>query len=310
MRTISFGEIVGLGITPAACVEWARDAIVHKRDWVCPKKVSIDFGDECYFTTMPSYLQAKDLFGVKIVSRIAGRARTIEGDILLYDAKNGKLLAFVDGTWITAMRTGAVAAITADVLKKEGAKSYGFIGLGNIARATLLCLDAINEGNSLVVKLLRYKTQHDDFKVRFKDYENIRFELYDSVESLIADSDVLFSCVTSMNGVFADEKCFKPGVTVVPVNVRGFQNCDTVFDRVFCDDKVNIQHFKYYGQYKSLTEMTDVLKEAEHTASEVHPPCERFIAYNYGISVQDIYFAWNIYNMTAKSAGTRGRFWV
>lgn len=308
MRIIGFDEIAGLGITPTMCVKWARDAIVHKHEWTYPKKVSINFGDNCYFTTMPSYLQKEDLFGVKIVSRITGRVHSIEGDILLYAANKGRLLAFMDGTWITAMRTGAVAAITADVLKKEGAKSYGFMGLGNIARTTLLCLDAINRGNRLDVKLLRYKTQQDDFKTRFKGYENIHFEIYDDVESLVADSDVLFSCVTSINGFFADEKCFKPGITVVPVNVRGFQNCDTVFDQVFCDDKLNIQHFKYYGQYKRLTEMTDVLIKG--TKDVVHPPRERFLAYNYGVSVQDIYFAWKIYNMTEILHGTNDRFWV
>lgn len=261
MRMISFDEIAALGITPATCVKWARDAIVHKSEWTCPKKINIPFDDECYYTTMPSFWPSHNVFGVKIVSRIPNRTLPLKADILLYAARAGELLAYMDGTWITAMRTGAVAAITADALKKDGAHTYGFIGLGNIARTTLLCLDAIMDGKDIDVVLLRYKDQHEQFMERFKNYSNIHFKLCSEVENVIGQSDVLFSCVTSMNGIFADEKCFGTGITVIPVNVRGFQNCDVTFDRVFCDDKSNISHFKYYAKFKRLTEMTDVLSE-------------------------------------------------
>ena len=55
-------------------------------------------------------------------------------------------------------------------------------------------------------------------------------------DELIQTSDIIVSCVTSMDTVFADEKLYKKGVLVVPVHTRGFQNCDLYFDKIFCDE--------------------------------------------------------------------------
>lgn len=104
MRVISFREIASLGITPAECIEWATSVIKNKRNYVLPHKISITYGDERFFNTMPSYIPEKDLFGVKVVSRIPGRKPVIKGDIVLYDTSSGDMKAFIDGTWITAWR--------------------------------------------------------------------------------------------------------------------------------------------------------------------------------------------------------------
>ena len=98
----TFNQINALGITPAECVEWARTVITHKNDSILPEKVSIKYGDNRFFNTMPSYIPEKSLFGVKVVSRIPGRKPALLGDIRLYDSAFGELLAFMDGTWITA----------------------------------------------------------------------------------------------------------------------------------------------------------------------------------------------------------------
>lgn len=39
--------------------------------------------------------------------------------MMLYDAKTGELLALIDSDWITTMRTGAVAAVSARALRKK-----------------------------------------------------------------------------------------------------------------------------------------------------------------------------------------------
>ncbi|MDE7140801.1 MAG: hypothetical protein K2O09_08660, partial [Treponemataceae bacterium] len=149
MKTVSFKEIASLGITPAECVEWAASVIKNKRDYVLPHKVSIAYGDERFFNTMPSYIPEQNLFGVKIVSRIPGRNPAIKGDIVLYDTASGDMKAFIDGTWITAWRTAAVAAVTVGKLKRENAKSISMVGLGNIARAFLMCVDSMENHKEL-----------------------------------------------------------------------------------------------------------------------------------------------------------------
>ena len=101
---------------------------------------------------------------------------SLGSDLLLYDAEKGELLALVEADWITAMRTGALAAAAAKELRKSNAETYGFIGLGNTARATLLCLLEQEPGKMLNIMLLRYKNQADDFAIKLQN-EILFFEL-------------------------------------------------------------------------------------------------------------------------------------
>ncbi|MBQ5632068.1 MAG: hypothetical protein IIU99_03095 [Treponema sp.] len=305
---LSFNDINNLKISPKDCVKWATEILQDKDKCVLPEKNSIKFGDNCFFNTMPSYIPFLNRFGVKVVSRIPNRIPALKGDILLYDSVSGELISFLDGTWITTIRTGAVAAITIDKLKSSEAKNISFIGLGNTARATLLCFNEINKYNDINVNILAYKDQHIDFMNRFVQYKNINFTIYNSIDELIQTSDIIVSCVTSMDTVFADEKLYKKGVLVVPVHTRGFQNCDLYFDKIFCDDIGHVSGFKYFKEYKSITEMSEILtgKTLGRTSNE-----ERILAYNIGISIQDVYFASKIYDISSNFyTNNLNKFWV
>lgn len=261
---------------------------------------------------MPVYLFPDKRFGVKIVSRFPERKPSLQSDILLYDSQSGELLAFMDGSWITAMRTGAVAALSISYLQKKNAKNYAFIGLGNTARATLLCLLEFVKG-PLQVSLLAHKDQADSFIDRFKDYPNISFTVYSDVQQMIADSDVIISSVTVAHELFAPDECFKPGVLVVPIHTRGFQNCDLFFDKVFADDVKHVCGFKYFNQFKKFDEFAHVLL-GENPGRESEQ--ERILVYNIGIALHDIYFASKIYDKLSADGQTldlnmtTDKFWV
>ena len=89
---------------------------------------------------MPSLVKVdnKTYGGVKVVTRYPSRIPSLDSTILLFDADTGEKLAFMDGNWITAMRTGAVAAHSINLLEKKNIKEIGIMGLGNTARAELL----------------------------------------------------------------------------------------------------------------------------------------------------------------------------
>ena len=109
----------------------------------------------------------------------------------------------------------------------------------------MLCILEAEHEKHFKVKHLRYKNQAELFIERFKDYNNLDFEIVDDINEMARSVDVLISCVTSANGLLIeDEKTFPPGITVIPVHMRGFQNCDTTFDRVFGDDTDHVKGFK------------------------------------------------------------------
>ena len=241
--------------------------------------------------------KVKQYFGIKEVHRIEGAVPSLGSDMMLYNAKNGELLALVDCDWITTMRTGAVAAVSAKALRKEEANTYGIVGLGNTGRATLLCVLEAEPEKHFKVKLLRYKDQAELFIERFKDYKNVVFEILDDINELARTADVFISCITSANGLLVeDEKTFQPGVTVIPVHMRGLQNCDTTFDRVFGDDTDHVKGFKYFPQYKDYNEIGEVLAGRDPGRKSQE---QRIIDYNYGLALHDVVFASKIYELVA-----------
>ena len=234
-------------------------------------------------------------FGVKEVHRIEGAVPSLGSDMMLYNAKDGELLALVDCDWITTMRTGAVAAVSAKALRKDGAETYGMVGLGNTGRATMLCILEAEPEKHFKVKLLRYKNQAELFIERFKKYTNVEFEIVDDINEMARSVDVFISCITSANGLLVeDEKTFQPGVTVIPVHMRGLQNCDTTFDRVFGDDTDHVKGFKYFPQYKDYNEIGEVLAGRDPGRKSQE---QRIIDYNYGLALHDVVYASKIYEL-------------
>lgn len=148
MKIISDQIIRGLGIKPSTCVAWVKESLDLKSVSQLPIKEAVKPTLDEFFTSMPCLLPPPDIeqetglkrhyYGLKVVHRLDKSTPSPGGDILLYDAKTGELLALMDAEWITAMRMGALAA--ARVLRKSTAKNSAFLGLGNTARATLLCL--------------------------------------------------------------------------------------------------------------------------------------------------------------------------
>ena len=175
-------------------------------------------------------------------------------------------------------------------------KRYGFVGLGNTARATLLCILEQEPKKHFHVQLVKYKNQADLFVDRFHDYGNVTFEIVDNVRQMAHDVDVFVSCITNAQGLLVpDEKTFQPGVTVIPVHMRGLQNCDTTFDRVFGDDTDHVRGFKYFNQYRDYNEIGEVLAGRDPGRKSDD---QRIINYNYGLGLHDVVYAAKLYEMS------------
>jgi len=320
MKIISHKDIINLQISPKTCVQWIYESFSLKQESQLPAKISVHPADVDFFTSMPCLLptnkEGNRYFGIKEVHRIEGSIPSLGSDLMLYNAKTGELLALIDCDWITTMRTGAVATASIKALRKSDAKTYGIVGLGNTARATLLCLLENEPGKHFNVQLLRYKNQAEDFIRRFQDYENVSFEIVDDINTMASEVDVFISCITSANGLLVENvDTFKPGVTVIPVHMRGLQNCDPVFDRVFGDDTDHIKGFKYFSQFHDYNEIGEVLAGRDPGRKNDK---QRIIDYNYGLGLHDVLFASKIYEMLKCSSCCQevimnketNKFWV
>lgn len=271
--------------------------IRDKKDVQLPPKISMHLTENTFCNIMPCIIPNTvigDIGGVKIVNRYPERKPSLDSKLLLIDMKNGKFLALMDANWITAMRTGAVAAHSVQIFAKKDFQTLAVLGLGNTARATMLILASLFPERKFKIKLLRYKGQEKLFAERFKDYPNYQFIYVDGYKNLIKGSEVIISCVTYFQGDICSGKCFDEGTLVVPVHTRGFTNCDLFFDKVFADDYGHVCHFKNFDKFRKFAEVSDVVngnipgRESER---------ERILAYNIGLSIHDINYAAHIYQL-------------
>lgn len=128
------GEEILQAITPQRATECVRDAFVrhHNGEWQMPAKVYLTNEPHGDFRAMPA---SGD--GIAILKWVTSfplnRAKglpVVVGVILVSDSTTGEWRALVDGTAVTALRTGAAAAVATRALARDDAATVGLVGCG------------------------------------------------------------------------------------------------------------------------------------------------------------------------------------
>ena len=137
-------------VTPNAAIDQVREALLryHAGDWAMPPKVYLEsppFGD---FRAMPA--RGGGLALMKWITSFPGNPEhglpTVTGVICVSDATNGEPLMLLDARSVTALRTGAVAAVAAQALARQRARTVGIIGCGLHGAWAARCLAAAGYG--------------------------------------------------------------------------------------------------------------------------------------------------------------------
>ncbi len=100
---------------------------------VVPPRTAVRVPDAGLLGSMPGYIPGVAL-EVKLVSVFPGNHRRAlpshQGVIALFDEGDGAPLAVMDGTYITAIRTGGTAAVAARALARQDARVLAILGAG------------------------------------------------------------------------------------------------------------------------------------------------------------------------------------
>jgi ornithine cyclodeaminase/alanine dehydrogenase-like protein (mu-crystallin family) len=137
-------------VSPAEAIDRVRDGFVRfaHGDWAMPPKTYLDAPPGGDFRAMPA--RGGGLAILKWVTSFPGNpARglpVVMGVICVSDAGTGEPLALVDVRSVTALRTGAVAAVAAQELAREDASSAGVVGCGVHGAWAARCLAAAEYG--------------------------------------------------------------------------------------------------------------------------------------------------------------------
>ncbi len=137
-------------VSPTAAIARVREALIrfHAGEWAMPPKVYLQsppFGD---FRAMPA--RGGGLALLKWVTSFPGNPAhglpTVTGVICLSDAESGAPLMLLDARSVTALRTGAMAAVATAALARAEARSVGIIGCGLHGAWAARCLNAAGYG--------------------------------------------------------------------------------------------------------------------------------------------------------------------
>jgi ornithine cyclodeaminase/alanine dehydrogenase-like protein (mu-crystallin family) len=137
-------------VSPQMAIERVREGLLrfHAGDWEMPPKVYLEsppFGD---FRAMPA--RGDGLALLKWITSFPGNPErglpTVSGVICLSSAETGEPLMLLDARSVTALRTGAVAAVASAALARPDARTVGIVGSGLHGMWAARCLAAAGYG--------------------------------------------------------------------------------------------------------------------------------------------------------------------
>lgn len=120
-------------VTPSQIIEAVERAllIVEEGGYLMPDRMHIDHNGNTLLL-MPSF--AIDRFGTKLVSVFPENngkdLPVVIGTMVLNDGNTGEPLAILNGTVLTALRTGAAGAVGLKYLSSPNTKTLGIVGAG------------------------------------------------------------------------------------------------------------------------------------------------------------------------------------
>jgi ornithine cyclodeaminase len=86
------------------------------------------------FASMPSVLSQPDALGIKVITVYPANHGTEfdshQGAVLLFEPEHGSLVAIMDASSITAIRTAAVSAVATRLLARQGSRWLAILGSG------------------------------------------------------------------------------------------------------------------------------------------------------------------------------------
>ena len=164
---------------------------------------------------MPSYVGGEEAaYGLKTVCVFPGNPAkgkdAHQGAVMLFSAETGELLALMNASAITAVRTAAVSGVATDLLAREDASDLAIIGAGVQARTHLLAMSDVRS-----IKRCRVVSRNLEHARRLVDEMGARvpfaIEPVESVKEAV-DGAELIATVTDAKEPVVQRAWLSPGV--------------------------------------------------------------------------------------------------
>jgi alanine dehydrogenase len=227
-------------ISPVVAIDRVRDGFVEYAggDWEMPPKTYLEVPPNGDFRAMPARGA-----GLAILKWVTSFPRNPEaglpvvmGMICVSSASTGEPLALVDVRSVTALRTGAVAAVAAQELAREDARTVGIIGCGLHGAWAARCLAAAEYGPGVCFD--------PDPEAAGRLAGELGWEAGGREEALACD---VVTCVTPGSSPVVDEADLRPGLHLNMLGADGPGKAEATPGAVarcalFCDEWEQASH--------------------------------------------------------------------
>jgi alanine dehydrogenase len=259
---------------------------------------------------MPAHLTAVAALGVKAVTFFPRNEGTDvdshQGAVLLFEAGRGRLLAMIDATSVTAVRTAAVSGLATRLLAREDAGDLALVGSGVQARTHLEAMLAVRK-----IRRVRVASKTLARAKSFADREGKRHAIAiipcASAEEAVRGADIVCTVTSSREPVVHGE-WLSPGahVNAVGSSVATAREVDTaavVRSRLFVDHRESA--LKEAGDFliaRGEGAVTDahIRGELGEVLNGVVPgrtsPSDTTLFKSVGLAIEDVAAAQHIYS--------------
>lgn len=164
---------------------------------------------------------ASDGLAVKVLARFPQNppGANLGSLILLFDPLNGFPLAILDGVYITAVRTGAGAALATDLLAKPDASTVGLLGTGVVAWYSMLGIRGVRSDIRALRVYSRSRERRDAFAERARSELGYEVTPVEEVDAAVEDADIIVTATNSPEPVLL-ERHLQPGCHVNAMGIR------------------------------------------------------------------------------------------
>lgn len=166
---------------------------------------------------MPAYVaRTPPAYGLKVIGVFQGNPSigkdAHQGGVLLFSGETGELLALMNASAVTAIRTAAVSAVATRALAKKDASSLAIIGSGVQARTHLAAMAAVRR-----LRAVRVASLHPENACRLADEMSGRFDVpidaVETVEEAVRGADLIVTATTASRPVIQRE-WIQPGTHI------------------------------------------------------------------------------------------------
>ena len=144
-------QLLALLDLEAAVAAVRAAAIAQAQAPVPAQKVHAPVGAGSAVALLPGLLPDIPAYTVKVNAKFPSEQPPIRGVVCLHDRADGALLALLDSSIVTAVRTGALAAAAADVLARPDARALAVVGAGQQNTMAVRALRALRCVTSVAV---------------------------------------------------------------------------------------------------------------------------------------------------------------